>query len=108
MALLTELLSTLPSSDKVAQLLNTATDGLGNHCLHVAAGYGSCTSVSYDFVFFLFGGWCGLRGGERERRGGKGIIQRCWRMDGWVGGGRGRGKWGEEGGSRATFKRGKG
>lgn len=105
MALLTELLSTLPSSDKVAQLLNTATDGLGNHCLHVAAGYGSCTSVSYDFVFFLFGGWCGLRGREREKRG-KGYYTKVLE-DGWMGRGRkGEGVVGGRRGFKSNFQKG--
>ncbi|KAI9881134.1 MAG: hypothetical protein M1830_008292 [Pleopsidium flavum] len=29
------------STEQLAQLLNTATDGIGNHCLHLAATYGS-------------------------------------------------------------------
>lgn len=40
-ALLNDLLSSLSTPEKVAHLLNTATDGVGNFCLHVAAGYGS-------------------------------------------------------------------
>ena len=40
-SLLNELLSSLSSPEKIAQLLNTATDGVGNYCLHVAASYGS-------------------------------------------------------------------
>lgn len=45
-ALLSELLGTLSSVEAVAQLLNTATDGVGGFCLHVAAGYGSCRFCS--------------------------------------------------------------
>ncbi|KAL2053540.1 hypothetical protein ABVK25_006192 [Lepraria finkii] len=40
-SLLTELLSSLSSPEQTAHLLNTATDGVGNYCLHVAASYGS-------------------------------------------------------------------
>lgn len=40
-SLLTDLLNTLASKDKIALLLNEATDGVGCFCLHVAAGYGS-------------------------------------------------------------------
>jgi hypothetical protein len=28
--------------EQVADLLNNAVDGIGNHCLHLAATYGSC------------------------------------------------------------------
>ena len=47
-SLLTELLSSLSSPEKTAHLLNTATDGVGNYCLHIAASYGSCTSYLYS------------------------------------------------------------
>ncbi len=40
--LLSELLARFPTPEKIAHLLNTATDGLGNYCLHVAAAHGSC------------------------------------------------------------------
>ncbi|KAL8824630.1 MAG: hypothetical protein Q9191_004928 [Dirinaria sp. TL-2023a] len=40
-SLLSEVISSLPSPAQVAQLLNTATDGVGSHCLHIAASYGS-------------------------------------------------------------------
>ena len=41
--LLSELLAQLKSPERIAQLLNTATDGVGNYCLHVAAAHGACT-----------------------------------------------------------------
>ena len=41
-SLLNDLLSSLSSAEKIANLLNTATDGLGCYCLHIAASYGSC------------------------------------------------------------------
>ena len=41
--LLSELLAQLKTPERIAQLLNTATDGVGNYCLHVAAAHGSCT-----------------------------------------------------------------
>ncbi|KAJ9620647.1 hypothetical protein H2203_007856 [Taxawa tesnikishii (nom. ined.)] len=39
--LLSEVLSSFPSSDAIAHFLNTATDALGNGALHIAAQYGS-------------------------------------------------------------------
>ncbi|KAL8728739.1 MAG: hypothetical protein Q9181_005240 [Wetmoreana brouardii] len=39
--LLSEVLTSLKTSEKIADLLNNAKDGVGNHCLHVAASYGS-------------------------------------------------------------------
>ncbi|KAL9599372.1 MAG: hypothetical protein Q9219_003905 [cf. Caloplaca sp. 3 TL-2023] len=39
--LLSEVLSSIPSPEKIADLLNNAKDGIGNHCLHIAASYGS-------------------------------------------------------------------
>ncbi len=41
--LLAELLARFPTPDKIAHLLNTSTDGVGNYCLHVAAAHGACT-----------------------------------------------------------------
>ncbi len=41
-SLLSDLLSSLSSAEKIANLLNTATDGVGCYCLHIAASYGSC------------------------------------------------------------------
>lgn len=40
-------LSTSPSEkhssiEQISHLLNTATDGIGNYCLHIGATYGSC------------------------------------------------------------------
>ncbi|KAL8696733.1 MAG: hypothetical protein Q9201_007507 [Fulgogasparrea decipioides] len=40
-SLLSEVLTSLKASEKIADLLNNAKDGVGNHCLHVAASYGS-------------------------------------------------------------------
>ncbi|KAL8833912.1 MAG: hypothetical protein Q9170_004016 [Blastenia crenularia] len=40
-SLLSEVLSSIPSAEKIADLLNNARDGIGNHCLHIAASYGS-------------------------------------------------------------------
>jgi len=40
-SLLHEVLTTISSPEKIAHLLNTATDGIGNYCLHIAAAYGS-------------------------------------------------------------------
>ncbi|MCJ1255349.1 hypothetical protein MMC24_003165 [Lignoscripta atroalba] len=40
-SLLSEVLSSQPSPTDIAQLLNTATDGVGNYCMHIAASYGS-------------------------------------------------------------------
>lgn len=42
--LLSELLTQYPTPEKIAHLLNTSTDGVGNYCLHVAAAHGACTS----------------------------------------------------------------
>lgn len=42
-SLLSEVLTSLPTPEKIADLLNNAKDGVGNHCLHIAASYGSCT-----------------------------------------------------------------
>ncbi|KAL8684463.1 MAG: hypothetical protein Q9218_008282, partial [Villophora microphyllina] len=39
--LLTEVITSLKSPEKIADLLNNAKDGIGNHCLHLAASYGS-------------------------------------------------------------------
>ncbi|KAL8667294.1 MAG: hypothetical protein Q9202_000867 [Teloschistes flavicans] len=47
-ALLTDVLTSLKSPDKIADLLNNAKDGVGNHCLHLAATYGS-----YDVLDLL-------------------------------------------------------
>lgn len=44
-SLLSEVLSSQSSPGQKAQLLNESTDGLGNHSLHLAANYGSCTSI---------------------------------------------------------------
>ena len=41
-SLLGDLLSSLSSAEKIATLINTATDGVGCYCLHIAASYGSC------------------------------------------------------------------
>ncbi|KAI4178236.1 MAG: hypothetical protein L6R41_008476 [Letrouitia leprolyta] len=35
--LLTEVLTSINSPEKIADLLNNAKDGIGNHCLHIAA-----------------------------------------------------------------------
>ena len=32
------------TTERVAQLLNQAVDGIGNHCLHLASTHGSCGS----------------------------------------------------------------
>ena len=57
--------------EKIAQLLNTATDGVGNYCLQVAGSFGSCTffSLSYSDCGFYSGvlegeweGWEGMDG----------------------------------------------
>jgi ankyrin repeat protein len=40
-SLLESLLHSLSTPEKIAQLLNTATDGVGEYCLHIAASYGS-------------------------------------------------------------------
>ncbi|MCJ1315654.1 hypothetical protein MMC15_000974 [Xylographa vitiligo] len=42
--LLHELLSSHTSTAQTAALINTARDGVGNYCLHIAASYGSCES----------------------------------------------------------------
>lgn len=47
-SLLNDLLSSLSSAEKIANLINTATDGLGCYCLHIAASYGS-----YDVLDML-------------------------------------------------------
>ncbi|KAA6408013.1 MAG: ankyrin repeat protein [Lasallia pustulata] len=39
--LLSEVIKSQSSAERTAQLLNTATDGVGNYCLHIAASYGS-------------------------------------------------------------------
>ncbi|KAI4177152.1 MAG: hypothetical protein LQ343_000634 [Gyalolechia ehrenbergii] len=39
--LLSEVLTSINSPEKIADLLNNAKDGIGNHCLHIAASYGS-------------------------------------------------------------------
>ncbi|KAI9737497.1 MAG: hypothetical protein M1834_009652 [Cirrosporium novae-zelandiae] len=39
--LLTEIISSITDTEKMALLLNDAKDGVGNHALHVAATYGS-------------------------------------------------------------------
>ena len=41
--LLNEVISSQPSKEKTADLLNDARDGVGNYCLHVAVSFGSCT-----------------------------------------------------------------
>ena len=41
-SLLNDLLSSLSSAERIANLINTATDGVGCYCLHIAASYGSC------------------------------------------------------------------
>lgn len=55
-SLLNELLSTLGSPVKIAELLNTATDGVGGYCLHIAASYGSCMSLTFLFLVLTFDG----------------------------------------------------
>ncbi|KAL8759290.1 MAG: hypothetical protein Q9184_003675 [Pyrenodesmia sp. 2 TL-2023] len=40
-SLLSEVLTSLSAPEKIADLLNNAKDGVGNHCLHIAASYGS-------------------------------------------------------------------
>ncbi|KAL9014219.1 MAG: hypothetical protein Q9173_001125 [Seirophora scorigena] len=40
-SLLSEVLTSLRTPEKIAELLNNAKDGVGNHCLHLAASYGS-------------------------------------------------------------------
>ncbi|KAL8801507.1 MAG: hypothetical protein Q9182_004410 [Xanthomendoza sp. 2 TL-2023] len=40
-SLLNEVLASLKTPHDIADLLNTAKDGVGNHCLHLAASYGS-------------------------------------------------------------------
>ena len=40
--LLKEVLKSQRSEEGIATLLNTAKDGVGNYCLHVAAYYGNC------------------------------------------------------------------
>ncbi|KAL9016897.1 MAG: hypothetical protein Q9185_005752 [Variospora sp. 1 TL-2023] len=40
-SLLSEVLASLATPEKIADLLNNAKDGVGNHCLHLAASYGS-------------------------------------------------------------------
>ncbi len=45
--LLAELLARFPTPDKIAHLLNTSTDGVGNYCLHVAAAHGACRSFPH-------------------------------------------------------------
>ncbi|MCJ1238085.1 hypothetical protein MMC14_006074 [Varicellaria rhodocarpa] len=40
-SLLNEVLSSHSSHVEIAKLLNTAQDGVGNYCLHLAASYGS-------------------------------------------------------------------
>ncbi|KAL8994794.1 MAG: hypothetical protein Q9169_005330 [Polycauliona sp. 2 TL-2023] len=47
-SLLSEVLKSLKSSPAIADLLNNAKDGVGNHCLHLAASYGS-----YDVLDIL-------------------------------------------------------
>lgn len=42
-SLLSEVLTSLRTPERIADLLNNAKDGVGNHCLHLAASYGSCT-----------------------------------------------------------------
>lgn len=39
--LLSEVLTSIKSPEKIADLLNNAKDGIGNHCLHIAASNGS-------------------------------------------------------------------
>ncbi|KAI4133192.1 MAG: hypothetical protein LQ347_002258 [Umbilicaria vellea] len=39
--LLSEVIKSYSSAERTAQLLNTATDGVGSYCLHIAASYGS-------------------------------------------------------------------
>jgi len=39
--LLSEVVTSHSSPEKLAHLLNTSTDGVGNYCLHLAASYGS-------------------------------------------------------------------
>ncbi|KAL9028138.1 MAG: hypothetical protein Q9196_003447 [Gyalolechia fulgens] len=57
--LLSEVLTSIGSPEKIADLLNNAKDGMGNHCLHIAASYGSylncanpksLTSFSFSLV----------------------------------------------------------
>ncbi|KAL8960946.1 MAG: hypothetical protein Q9193_002434 [Seirophora villosa] len=40
-SLLSEVLTSLRTPERIADLLNNAKDGVGNHCLHLAASYGS-------------------------------------------------------------------
>ncbi|KAI4126912.1 MAG: hypothetical protein LQ338_003489 [Usnochroma carphineum] len=40
-SLLSEVLTSLSTPEKIADLLNNAKDGVGNHCLHLAASCGS-------------------------------------------------------------------
>ncbi|KAI4138399.1 MAG: hypothetical protein L6R39_006809 [Caloplaca ligustica] len=40
-SLLSEVLTSLSNPEKIADLLNNAKDGVGNHCLHIAASHGS-------------------------------------------------------------------
>ncbi|CAO1599882.1 hypothetical protein XANCAGTX0491_003590 [Xanthoria calcicola] len=47
-SLLSEVLASLNTPHDVANLLNNAKDGVGNHCLHLAASYGS-----YDVLDIL-------------------------------------------------------
>ena len=45
-ALLSEILASQSSPAQISHLLNTATDGVGEYCLHLAATYGSCMPLS--------------------------------------------------------------
>ncbi|MCJ1458202.1 hypothetical protein MMC28_008573 [Mycoblastus sanguinarius] len=58
-SLLTDLLSSLSSPEKIAHLLNTATDGVGNYCLHVAASYGSYVQDGVEREWAWANRWCG-------------------------------------------------
>ncbi|MCJ1480964.1 hypothetical protein MMC06_001120 [Schaereria dolodes] len=46
-SLLSEVFSAHPSPTETAHLLNTATDGIGNYCLHIAASYGSYDALDH-------------------------------------------------------------
>lgn len=45
-SLLSEVCASFKTAEELALLLNTATDGIGSYCLHVAATYGSCMCLA--------------------------------------------------------------
>ncbi|KAL8922817.1 MAG: hypothetical protein Q9208_004942 [Pyrenodesmia sp. 3 TL-2023] len=47
-SLLSEVLTSLSTPEKIADLLNNAKDGVGNHCLHIAASYDEVLDTLLD------------------------------------------------------------